>query len=299
MRMRFLACPGQGSQSVGFLAPWIESVPGFQAQLELLGEASGRNLVWLGTEASEDTIKDTANAQPLIVGASIAAARTLPTSLGFEGVVGHSVGEFAAAAIAGVVSDNDAMRLVTIRAEAMAQAAERVGTSMAAVLGGEEQEVLEKLSQLGLSAANFNGSGQIVAAGAKSAIAALIQDPPERARVIELKVAGAFHTSYMEPAVSALAEAAAGVAVSDPKIQLFSNQGGQRISSGAEFLELMVRQVANSVRWDKCMASLDALSIELIELPPAGALTGLAKRGMPNSQALALKVPSDIEKIGL
>lgn len=299
MAMRFLACPGQGSQSVGFLTPWIESVPGFISQLEQLGAAAGRDLVWLGTEASEETIKDTANAQPLIVGASIAAARTLPASFEYQGVVGHSVGEFAAAAISGVLNDHDAMRLVAVRAEAMAAAAEKVTTSMAAVLGGEEPEVIEKLTQLGLSAANFNGSGQIVAAGLKSDIDALIQDPPSKARVIELKVAGAFHTSFMEPAVSALAAAAAGVSASDPKLALYSNQSGQRVHSGSEYLDLMVQQVANSVRWDKCMASLDALSIELIELPPAGALAGLAKRGMPNSQALALKVPSDIEKIGV
>ena len=299
MAMRFLACPGQGSQTVGFLTPWIELVPGFTEQLLSLGKAASRDLVWLGTEASEETIKDTANAQPLIVGAAIAAARTLFSETSFDGVIGHSVGEFAAAAISGVISDEDAMRLVTVRAEAMAEAAKKVKTSMAAVLGGEEAEVLERLQVLGLSAANYNGAGQIVAAGEKSSIEHLLQEPPQKSRVIELKVAGAFHTHFMESAVSTLAAAAAGVTPKDPTVQLFSNQDGQRVRSGAEFLELMVNQVANPVRWDKCMDSLDAISVELIELPPAGALAGLAKRGMPNSQAVALRVPSDTEKIGI
>jgi len=299
MAMRFLACPGQGSQTVGFLTPWIELVPGFTEQLLGLGIAASRDLVWLGTEASEETIKDTANAQPLIVGAAIAAARTLFSETSFDGVIGHSVGEFAAAAISGVISDEDAMRLVTVRAEAMAEAAKKVKTSMAAVLGGEEVEVLERLQVLGLSAANYNGAGQIVAAGEKSSIEHLLQEPPQKSRVIELKVAGAFHTHFMESAVSTLAAAAAGVTPKDPTVQLFSNQDGQRVRSGAEFLELMVKQVANPVRWDKCMDSLDAMAVELIELPPAGALAGLAKRGMPNSQAVALRVPSDTEKIGI
>jgi [acyl-carrier-protein] S-malonyltransferase len=299
MAMRFLACPGQGSQTVGFLTPWIELVPGFTEQLLSLGKAASRDLVWLGTEASEETIKDTANAQPLIVGAAIAAARTLFSETSFDGVIGHSVGEFAAAAISGVISDEDAMRLVTVRAEAMAEAAKKVKTSMAAVLGGEEAEVLERLQVLGLSAANYNGAGQIVAAGEKSSIEHLLQEPPQKSRVIELKVAGAFHTHFMESAVSTLAAAAAGVTPKDPTVQLFSNQDGQRVRSGAEFLELMVKQVANPVRWDKCMDSLDAMAVELIELPPAGALAGLAKRGMPNSQAVALRVPSDREKIGI
>ena len=299
MAMRFLACPGQGSQSVGFLIPWIELVPGFKEQLLSLGKAAERDLVWLGTEASEETIKDTANAQPLIVGASIAAARTLFSSTSYDGVVGHSVGEFAAAALAGVLSDEDAMRLVAVRAKAMADAAKKAHTSMAAVLGGEEVEVFSRLEELGLSAANYNGAGQIVAAGEKSSIENLLQNPPQKSRVIELKVAGAFHTVFMESAVSSLASAAKNVAVKDPEVQLFSNQNGQRVESGAEFLQLMINQVANPVRWDKCMDSLDALSVELIELPPAGALAGLAKRGMPNSHALAVKIPSDFDKIGI
>lgn len=298
MPMRFLACPGQGSQSVGFLVPWIESVPGFKSELVELGGAAGRDLLWLGTEADEDTIKDTANAQPLIVAAAIAAARTGFSGVPYQGVVGHSVGEFAAAAIAGVLSDQDAMALVNVRAQAMAEAAAATATSMAAVLGGDESEVLAKLEELKLSPANYNGAGQIVAAGEKARISELLLDPPAKARVIELKVAGAFHTHFMKPAVQTLAQAASQVVARDPQIELYSNQAGQRVTSGAQFLELLVNQVSNPVRWDKCMQALDALGVELVELPPAGALAGLAKRAMQNSQALAIKTPSDLEKIG-
>jgi [acyl-carrier-protein] S-malonyltransferase len=169
---------------------------------------------------------------------------------------------------------------------------------MAAVLGGEESEVLAALDQLGLSAANFNGAGQIVAAGTKSAIDLLVATPPTKARVIELKVAGAFHTNFMQPAVELLAQAASNVPTNDPKIKLWSNVDGQMVTSGKEFLASLVSQVSSPVRWDLCMANIDPHSATLVELPPAGALAGLAKRGMPNSQAVALKTFADIEKIG-
>lgn len=296
--MRILMCPGQGSQSEGFLTGWFESVPGFEAKVRELSEAAGKDLVRLGTLSSEEEIKATENAQPLIVAAAIAAARTALNLSDFDGVVGHSVGEFAAAALSGVITDEDAMRLVSVRANAMANAAKLTHTSMAAVLGGEESEVLAALDQLGLSAANFNGAGQIVAAGTKSAIDLLVATPPTKARVIELKVAGAFHTNFMQPAVELLAQAASNVPTNDPKIKLWSNVDGQMVTSGKEFLASLVSQVSSPVRWDLCMANIDPHSATLVELPPAGALAGLAKRGMPNSQAVALKTFADIEKIG-
>jgi [acyl-carrier-protein] S-malonyltransferase len=191
------------------------------------------------------------------------------------------------------------MKLVSIRANAMAEAAKLENTSMAAVLGGEQDAVLQTLTALGLSPANYNGAGQIVAAGSKDAITQLVANPPEKARVIELKVAGAFHTHYMQPAVAKLAEAAAMVEAHDPSLQLWSNVAGQLVSSGSDFLGSLVAQVSNPVRWDLCMSSMDSLSPTVIELPPAGALAGLAKRGMPNSTAVALKNPSDLEKIGV
>ena len=296
--MRILMCPGQGSQSEGFLTEWFANVPGFQEKIIELGKAAGKDLVRLGTMASEDEIKATENAQPLIVAASIAAARTAINLADFDGAVGHSVGEFAAAAISGVLSDEDAMKLVAVRANAMAEAAKLEVTSMAAVLGGEQDQVLAALEELGLSAANYNGAGQIVAAGSKAAITQLVATPPEKSRVIELKVAGAFHTHFMQPAVTKLSEVAATVSASMPQMKLWSNVGGALVTDGEQFLASLVSQVSNPVRWDLCMASIETLSATVIELPPAGALAGLAKRGMPNSTAVALKNPTDLEKIG-
>ncbi len=296
--MRILMCPGQGSQSEGFLTEWFANVPGFQEKIIELGKAAGKDLVRLGTMASEDEIKATENAQPLIVAASIAAARTAINLADFDGVVGHSVGEFAAAAISGVLSDEDAMKLVSVRANAMAEAAKLEVTSMAAVLGGEQDQVLAALEELGLSAANYNGAGQIVAAGSKAAITQLVATPPEKSRVIELKVAGAFHTHFMQPAVTKLSEVAATVSASMPQMKLWSNVDGALVTDGEQFLASLVSQVSNPVRWDLCMASIDKLSATVVELPPAGALAGLAKRGMPNSTAVALKNPTDLEKIG-
>ena len=297
MGMRFLACPGQGSQTQGFLIPWMEEVPGFKTKLEELSQACGKDLVELGTVSDEETIKDTSNSQPLIVGSAIAAYRTALSGIHFDGVVGHSVGEFAAAAIAEVLTDSEAMRLVSIRGNAMARASEKVATSMVAVLGGEEQEVLQAIADAGLSPANYNGAGQIVAAGAKSGVASLLENPPAKARVIELKVAGGFHSEFMLEAEQVLREAANSSVASDPKLRLLSNSSGEQIDSGSAFLELMIRQVSRPVRWDLCMKSMEKLDAQLIELPPAGALAGLAKRGMPNSQAIALKTPADLAKI--
>lgn len=295
--MRFLACPGQGSQTPGFLVPWIEQVTGFRAKLEELSQACGKDLVFLGTVADEETIKDTSNSQPLIVGASIAAYRTALAKMKFDGVVGHSVGEFAAAAIAGVLTDAEAMSLVATRANAMAAEAAKEPSSMAAVLGGEESEVISSIEALGLTPANYNGAGQIVAAGSKTNIEKLVATPPAKARVIELKVAGAFHSRFMAGAEDTLRNAAQSMQPRDPSISLLSNSAGQFVESGSEFVSLLVGQVSRPVRWDKCMETLDTSGVTLVELPPAGALAGLAKRGMPNSTAIALKIPEDIVKI--
>ncbi len=295
--MRFLACPGQGSQTPGFLVPWIEQVTGFRAKLEELSQACGKDLVFLGTVADEETIKDTSNSQPLIVGASIAAYRTALAKMKFDGVVGHSVGEFAAAAIAGVLTDAEAMSLVATRANAMAAEAAKEQSSMAAVLGGEESEVISTIEALGLTPANYNGAGQIVAAGSKTNIEKLVATPPAKARVIELKVAGAFHSRFMAGAEDTLRNAAQSMQPRDPSISLLSNSAGQFVESGSEFVSLLVGQVSRPVRWDKCMETMDTSGVTLVELPPAGALAGLAKRGMPNSTAIALKIPDDFVKI--
>lgn len=295
--MLIIACPGQGSQTPGFLLPWLEAYPQLEATLTSLGEACGADLVRLGTTAEEEEIKDTANAQRLIVGSALAVYRTVFESKKVDGVLGHSVGEYAAAAIAGVIGDNDAMQLVARRADAMAEAAAKTPTSMAAVLGGEEADVLKAIGQLELEPANFNGSGQIVAAGAKAAIQRLVESPPEKARVIELKVAGAFHTSFMESAKKPVAEVAEGFSAKDPEIKLWSNVDGAQVQDGTAFLSSLVSQIASPVRWDKCMASLSGLSATVVELPPAGALAGLTKRGVLDATAIALKTPADVEKV--
>ena len=295
--MLIIACPGQGSQTPGFLSPWLDAYPQLKATLTSLGEACGADLVRLGTNAEEEEIKDTANAQRLIVGSALAVYRTVFAGKKVDGVLGHSVGEYAAAAIAGVIGDNDAMQLVARRADAMAEAAAKTPTSMAAVLGGEEADVLEAIGQLELEPANFNGSGQIVAAGAKAAIQRLVESPPEKARVIELKVAGAFHTSFMESAKKPVAEVAEGFSAKDPEIKLWSNVDGAQVQDGTAFLSSLVSQIASPVRWDKCMASLSGLSATVVELPPAGALAGLMKRGVLDATAIALKTPADVEKV--
>ena len=295
--MLVFACPGQGSQSKGFLSSWLESYPSLRSRLESYSDYCGRDLIELGTTAEEETIRDTANAQRLIVGASLAIFREVFASTRFDGVLGHSVGEIAAAAIAGVISDEDALKLVAIRADAMASAAADRPSSMAAVVGGDEQAVLQAISDFGLEPANYNGAGQIVAAGGKQEIANLIASPPERARVIELKVAGAFHTSFMQSAVAQVEEFAKGVHTHDPATKLWSNSSGQLVDSGAEFLQLLVAQIARPVRWDKCMNSINQEGSQVVELPPAGALAGLLKRGADKVQAVAIKEPADVAKV--
>ena len=291
--MLVVLCPGQGSQTPGFLEPWLE-LDSFASVVSSLSEASGLDIAKHGTESDADTIRDTAVAQPLIVAASIASALELRS--GFSAVAGHSVGEFAAAALAGILTPEDAIRAVSVRSRAMASAAALEPTSMAAVLGGEQSVVLERLEQLDLYPANFNGAGQIVAAGNAEAIAALVAEGPAGARVIQLQVAGAFHTRYMEPAVAELAGFAAGLETGNPTRRIWSNQAGQEITDGREYVDLLVGQVASSVRWDACMQSFaDAGVTAVLEVSPAGALAGLAKRALPGVEILALKTPDQLD----
>jgi [acyl-carrier-protein] S-malonyltransferase len=304
-----VVAPGQGSQTPGFLSPWLD-VPGVTSRLERLSEAAGLDLVRHGTESDADTIRDTAVAQPLIVAAALATFPTLfadadgtdadafavaaPDAV--DALAGHSVGEIAAAALAGVLTPEAAMALVAERGRAMAEAAAAVATGMSAVLGGDPAEVSAALDRHGLSAANLNGAGQVVAAGSMEALAALAADPPARARVMPLKVAGAFHTPYMAPAIEALTRAAGAVRTADPTVRLLSNADGAEVRSGQETLDRIVAQVGRPVRWDLCMGTLQDLGVTgLVELPPAGALAGLAKRGLPGVEIVAVKTPADLE----
>lgn len=295
--MKIVVAPGQGSQTPGFLAPWLKDVSGFRSAIEHYSDVVGLDLVELGTNGSEDEIKDTAVAQPLIVAASLAAFRTQLKDISFDAVAGHSVGEFTAAAIAGVLSDAQALVMVSTRAIAMAKAAAEVPSSMAAVLGGEAVDINAKLEALSLLSANYNGAGQVVVAGPKAAILQLVANPPEKARVIELKVAGAFHTPFMESARLELAELRATLRGQPPQLSLYSNQAGQLVDDGEKFLDLLVSQVTNPVRWDKVMISLQGSNAEVIELPPAGALSGLLKRGVEDCKAIPLRIPQDFEKV--
>jgi [acyl-carrier-protein] S-malonyltransferase len=292
-----VVCPGQGSQTPGFLAPWLED-PGFERELRELADASGVDLVAHGTESDADTIRDTAVAQPLIVAAGILTLKALLADGRREkvaGIAGHSVGEITAAAGAGILSNTDAIRFVTERGSAMAAAAALEPTGMSAVIGADEAELLAQLDRLGLSPANFNGGGQIVVAGALDALATLAENPPARARVIPLQVAGAFHTRYMTPAVERLARAAASLSPADPDLAVWTNNDGSTVSDGARFLDLLVGQVSSPVRWDLCMSSFaDAGVTGLIEVAPAGALVGLAKRALRGVPSVAIKTPDDL-----
>ena len=287
--------PGQGAQTPGMLEPWL-TIPEVAARLRELSEATTTDVVTHGTTSDADTIRDTAVAQPLLVAAGIATARAVLGNASPGVIAGHSVGELGAAALAGVIDDATAMRLVTARGRAMAAAAAAAEpTSMAAVLGGVEENVLERLSELALTPANMNGGGQIVAAGAKSAIEALVAAPPERTRVIELQVAGAFHTDYMASAVTVLSEAAASALPQDPTTHLLSNADGAQVASGKDALDRIVAQVASPVRWDLCQAAMLDLGVTgIIEVAPGGVLTGLAKRSLKGVPAVALKTPDDI-----
>lgn len=298
--MIVVVCPGQGSQTPGFLSPWLE-LPNFRTSIEGQEAASGIDLAGYGTTADADTIRDTAVAQPLIVAAGVATIAELlqgaPLSgSGISGVAGHSVGEITAAVAAGVFSAEDGIKFVRERGNAMAKAAALEVTSMAAVLGGDQSEVEARLAELGLEPANYNGGGQIVAAGTAAAIAELQANPAAGTRVIPLQVAGAFHTRFMAPAVETLDSYVKSVSVSDPSVKLWSNNGGRAVTNGAEFVSLLVSQVKSPVRWDLCMSAMvDAGVTAVIEVAPAGTLVGLAKRGMPGIETLAIKTPENLE----
>jgi len=296
-----ITCPGQGSQTPGFLAPWLD-LPGAADRVHWLSTVAGIDLATHGTSSDEETIKDTAVAQPLIVVSGLIALLALfehPAD-GFRVVgagAGHSVGEITAATAAGVISAEQAMVLVRERGRSMAEAGRVTPTGMSAVLGGDEGEVLAAIESHGLTPANVNGAGQIVAAGTLEQLAALGEEPPARARVMPLKVAGAFHTEHMSPAADDLGRLARAVSTHDARVPLVSNVDGEVIHSGAEVLRRIISQVSNPVRWDLCMETLRDLGVTgIIEIPPAGALTGLTKRGLKGVETLALKSPDDLEK---
>lgn len=297
-----LLAPGQGSQTPGMLLPWLE-LPGAAEQLASWSAISGLDLVALGTTATAEEITDTAVTQPLVVAATLLAHRELTNRglLGRNGapkiiVAGHSVGEIAAYAIAGVISPDDAVALAATRGAEMAKACAVEPTGMSAVLGGDEAEVLGALENFELVPANRNAAGQIVAAGRLDALAKLAENPPEKARVRQLATAGAFHTHFMAPATDAYATAAADVATAEPTATLLSNADGQPVSSAAEAMGKLVAQLTRPVRWDLCTEGMRAANVTaIVEFPPAGTLVGIAKRELRGVPTYAVKTPSDLD----
>ncbi len=295
-----IVAPGQGAQTPGFLSPWLE-LETFADRLAWLSAVADMDLRHYGTEADAETIRDTAVAQPLLVASGLLAALELfphpADAFGKVGAVaGHSVGELTAAAGARAITAEQAMVLVRERGKAMAEAAAATPTSMTAVLGGDREEVLARLAEHGLTAANDNGPGQIVAAGTVEQLAAFADDAPAKARLMPLSVAGAFHTEHMSLAVDRLAALARSVSTHDPRTPLISNRDGQVVHDGRDVVRRIVGQVASPVRWDLCLETMADLGVTgILEMPPAGTLTGIAKRALKGVETFALKTPDQLD----
>ena len=291
--MLAIIAPGQGSQTPGMLSAWLKDST-LRDTCAAWSLEIGTDLLTLGTSADADEIKDTANAQPLIVAAGLLSFKALgvtPTV-----VAGHSVGEITAASLATIISESDAMKIVHARGSEMAKAAAITPAGMSAVLGGDREAVVSAINAAGLVAANENGAGQIVAAGSLEGLEKLAANPPEGARVRALAVAGAFHTSYMQPAIEPLRVLAANTHVHDPIAAIISNKEGARVTNGREFMDRIVAQIANPVRWDLCMSTLKSMGVTgVIELAPSGTLVGLLKRAEPSIETFALKSPDDLD----
>jgi malonyl CoA-acyl carrier protein transacylase len=300
--------PGQGAQKPGMLTDWLD-LPGAESFFRWAGAIADADLLTLGTTGDAEAIKDTAVTQPLVVAMSLFVARELgglpgPVShsphAGRDVVItGHSVGELTAAALAGVLSVEAAIALTAVRGRAMAAACAQTPTGMSAVLGGDPDEVLTAIDKHGLTPANMNGAGQVVAAGAVDGLDALKADPPAKARIMPLSVAGAFHTEYMAPARAELEGLVGGLQPADPSRRLLSNADGQAVSTGADVLSRLVSQVTSPVRFDACLATMREMGVTtVIELPPAGALAGLAKREWKGAdvEILALTGPADLDR---
>jgi [acyl-carrier-protein] S-malonyltransferase len=276
------------------LNSWIQD-PTLKKLIATWSETIDLDLLHLGTTADADEIKDTANAQPLIVATSLLGAHALGIKK-FAVTSGHSVGELAAAALSGAISEIDALRIVRTRGIEMAKAAATSPSGMSAILGGDRTEVLAAIASLNLVAANDNGAGQIVAAGDLQALASLNENPPAGARVRALAVAGAFHTAFMQPAVQPLNDLASSITTHPLSIQVISNKDGQAVTDGFEVLSRIVNQIANPVRWDLCMETMKTMGVTgVIELPPAGTLVGLLKRATSEIETFALKGAEDLE----
>lgn len=294
--MLVVACPGQGAQKSGFLTPFME-IDSFKQTIASASEAVGLDLIAHGTTSDDEAIKDTAIAQPLLVASAIASAREVLGDTAPNFYAGHSVGEIGAAALAGILTDSDAMNFVGVRSRGMAQASKAVPTGMAAVIGGVQDDVLAAIEAAGLQPANVNGGGQIVAAGALENIDKLKDNPPERTRVIPLQVAGAFHTDFMASAQPELQELADSLNPNDPTVSILSNRDGRPVENGREYVQSLVSQVTSPVRWDLCQQTLVEAGVTgLLELLPGGTLTGIARRGMKGVETFALTSADQLDE---
>lgn len=298
MAMKYLVFPGQGSQKPGFLEPWVIN-DAFKSIVESHSETIGMDLIHMGTKASQEEIAQTSVTQPLIVSASIASVRTVFNEkqlANFDAMAGHSVGEFAVAALAGIITDEQAMKLVSLRANAMQKAADENMTGMAAAIGSDLGELKSKLGHLDI--ANYNGANQYVIAGAQSDLEKIKEDPPAGFRIIPLAVTGAFHTGYMEPAKQELATHFDDIDAKDPKVRVLSNRDGQEVASGEEFMKSLLKQVSSPVRWDKCMETINGAQI-VVEAAPSGVLSNLLKKSIDDAQIYSLKTADDSIDLGL
>jgi [acyl-carrier-protein] S-malonyltransferase len=298
-----LLAPGQGSQTPGMLAEWLQ-LPGAAERFAAWSEISGLDLARLGTTATAEEITDTSVTQPLVVAATLLAHEEL-TKRGLLSdtdavVAGHSVGEIAAYAIAGIISADDAVKLAATRGAEMAKACAVEPTGMSAVLGGEEADVLARLEELDLTPANRNAAGQIVAAGSLTALSKLAEDPPAKARVRPLATAGAFHTRYMASALDGYTAAVENVTTAEPTAKLLSNADGQPVASAADAMSKLVSQLTRPVRWDLCTETLRANNVTaIVEFPPAGTLAGIAKRELKGVPTHAVKAPADLDGLSV
>lgn len=297
-KLLVIVAPGQGAQTPGMFHSWL-SDESFRSLVNEASAAIGIDLEYLGTRAEAEEIRETKNAQPLLVTSALGAFTLLGSKMKPPSstlVSGHSVGEIVSLAMSGVLSFTDAFRLVAARAHAMHEATQRTHTSMAAVLGGERDVVLSHLTSMNLVAANENGAGQIVAAGASDDIDRLLAEPPTGARVRALSVAGAFHTEYMKPAQNSVQELATSLQVSEPHFRVISNKDGAIVQSGRELIDRIVSQIAAPVRWDLCMQTMQQEGVTgLLELFPGGTLTGIAKRALSNIETFAITGPETLD----
>ena len=288
--------PGQGSQTSGMYSTWITDT----ANKELIAKYSeliDLDLFHYGTSATQAEITATNIAQPLLTALAFMSFSKLEVNSNSNIIYsGHSVGEFSAASLAGFYYDKTAMKLVNVRGKAMAEAAaSNNATGMSAVLGGDKAEVIRHIEQFDLVPANVNSNGQIVASGLLSNLEKLSENPPASTKVRKLEVAGAFHSQFMKSAESELEKEFAQVEVTDSNSSFISNKDGQIIKDSSELKNRLITQITSPVRWDLCQAKMIELGVTgMLELAPAGVLTGIAKREMPGVELFAIKSPEDI-----